>query len=183
MKKFIMLFVLLFLLSACKVQSDCSTSTESYASSPASELAKIYDRSLTQRIPVFIEDWATEWITANLETGSNGKYTIYVFNDPKQNIVFDFQTGENGDLITLKNHAENSPNHRMYMRIVSSDDSFDLPATSKDEDGFTIEYIRVIQGDDIFDVEISYWNTPLPNPVTLMRSMLDTLVINENVEP
>ncbi len=182
MKKIIILFVLLFLFSACKAQPDSSTSTESHVSPPASNASnqsEINDRPLTQKIPALIEGGEAEWLTANLETGSNGKYTIYIFDDPEHNIVFEFKTGDNGDLITPQNHVENSPNNRMYMRIVSSDGSLDLPETSKDEDGFTIEYSRIIQGDDIFDVEIYYWNTPLPNPVTLMRSMLDTLVINE----
>ena len=182
MKRIIILFVLVILLSACKAQPNGSTSTESYVSlstSLASYRSEITDRPLTQKIPAFIEGGEAEWIIANLETGSNGKYTIYVFDDPEKNIVFEFTKGENGDLITPKNQAENSPNNRMYMRIVSSDGSFDLPEMSKDEDGFTIDYSRITKGNDVFDVEFYYWNTPLPNPVTLMRSMLDTLVINE----
>ena len=58
MKRIIILFVLVILLSACKAQPNGSTSTESYVSlstSLASDRSEITDRPLTQKIPAFIE--------------------------------------------------------------------------------------------------------------------------------
>ena len=176
------MLLMLTLLSACETRPDDFTSTKSDVSafdSNVSYQSDIGNRPLTQKISAFIEGGEEESFIADLKTGSNGKYTIYIFNDSEQDIIFEFKISENGDVITPKNKMENSLYNGIYMRIVSSDGSFELPEKSRDEDGFTIEYDRVTKGTDIFDIETYYWDTPLPNPVTLMKSMLDTLVINE----
>ena len=178
MKKIIIIFLALTLLSACAKQPNNSTSIESSISASDTNTScqsDIDQRPLTKKIPIYSEGEEV-WATANLITGGDGKYNIYAFDDPDQGVSYDFIAGKDGDMITRKNQTEN-PIYKNYIRIISSDGTSELPKDSKDKDGFTLEYSRIRSKRYILDIEMCYLLTPPPYTDTWLRSMLDTLVI------